>query len=64
MFIFEENLENKINMSYEDSRDKAILIYKELNRINNKLHKNNKSYFKHNIPLSLFENDDGEINLT
>jgi hypothetical protein len=59
-FIAEDNL----NMSHEEIRDKAKLIYKELNKVNNKLHRNNKSYFKHNIPLSLFENDDGEINLT
>jgi hypothetical protein len=59
-FVAEEN----INMSNEEIKDKAILIYKELNRSNNKLHRNTKSYFKHNIPLSLFENDDGENNLT
>ena len=33
-----------------------MLIKKELNSLNNKIHKNNAKYFKHNLPFSVFNN--------
>jgi hypothetical protein len=50
-------------ISYEDGINKAELVFKELNKVNNRQHYNHKIYFKYNIPFSNFEEvDDGEIN--
>lgn len=49
------------NWQWDKCINKADIIYKELNRLNNQTWKNNKLYFKHNIPFSDFEDRDDEF---
>lgn len=45
-------------ISYSDAFKKAKFFYKELNNLNKNMYNNNKKYFKYNLPLSLFQNND------
>jgi hypothetical protein len=45
-------------LSFKDSEAKAKFLYKELNNMNNRINKNTKKYFKHNLPFSYFEDDE------
>lgn len=41
--------------------DKANAIYKELNKLNNQTHNNNKRFFDMNTPFSFYYDRDGEF---
>lgn len=53
-------LENP-SWSWDECWMKAKIIYKELNRLNTQMWKNNKQFFKYNTPFSFFDNKDGEF---
>jgi len=40
---------------------KAKLIYKELNKMNNQMWKENALYYKYNTPFSFYKSEDGEL---
>ena len=50
------------NITLDDCYKKAIFFSKEINKSNDRINRNTKKYFKHNLPLSIFEDgDDIEI---
>ena len=49
------------NWDWDKCIEKAELIYKELNKLNTQMWKNNKIYFRYNKPFSFFENRDDEF---
>jgi hypothetical protein len=51
-------LRDNPNITSIDCKLKAESIYNELERINKKMKRNTKNYFKHNLPFSYFENDE------
>lgn len=53
-------LENP-NWSWNECWKKAKLIYKELNKMNNQMWKDNRRFFKYNTPFSFFNNRDDEF---
>ena len=48
------------NWTWKQCWNKARLIYKELNKMNNQMWKDSKTYYDHNTPFSFFESEDGE----
>lgn len=49
------------NWSWKKCWLQAKLIYKELNKMNNQMWKDNKMFFKYNTPFSFYDNKDGEF---
>lgn len=49
--LFIEN----INITKNDCYEKAKIINREIKNSNKKINRNTKKYFKHNLPLSIFE---------
>lgn len=49
------------NWSWKKCWTKARLIYKELNKMNNQMWKDNGVYYKYNKPFSFYESEDGEL---
>ncbi len=47
--------------SINKCKNKAIIIYKELNKMNNKLWHDTRQYFKYNTPFSFYDNKDSEF---
>jgi hypothetical protein len=50
------------NITLDECYKKALSFNKEIKRLNMQINRNTKKYFKHNLPLSIFEDgDDIEI---
>lgn len=47
--------------NWDKCLEKAKIIHKELEKLNNEMWQNNKVFFKMNTPFSFFDNRDGEF---
>lgn len=59
--IAEEYKKENPNWSWDKCWKKAKLIYRELNKLNNKMWKDNKLFYKYNKPFSFFDTKNDEF---